>query len=49
MLIAPGGAFRPAEVELMGAEVHCTPHASTCTEFDAERPVCVYVQLTIGL
>jgi hypothetical protein len=49
MLIAPGGAFRPAEAELMGAEVDRTPHASTCTEFDAEHPACVYVQRTIGL
>lgn len=49
MLIAPGGAFRPAEAELMGAEVHRAPHASTRTEFDAACPVCVYVQRTIGL
>lgn len=49
MLIAPGGAFRPAEAELMGAEVHRTPHASSCTELDAASPAGVYVQRTIGL
>ena len=26
----------------MGAEVHRTPHASTCTELDAASPPCVY-------